>query len=80
MRTTLKWLSLACLLLVGCETAVPERGENQNADEQTSVASPTSTGDDQMQVDVQIKSWAETAELVAGHRGKIVILDAWAMW
>ena len=80
MRTTLKWLALACLLLSGCETAVQQSGGDGAADQQSDVAGATSTGDGRAKVKVQINSWTETAELVASHRGKIVILDAWAMW
>ena len=80
MRIALHWASLACLLLVGCETAVQPSSKGGDGDDQTQVATSATTDDDQKQVEVQVKTWAETSEWVAGQRGKIVILDAWAMW
>ena len=71
MRKTSPWLWLACLLLVGCRAAVQDP---------VSDADPVTPAPGTPDVTTQIKSWTETQELIASHKGKIVVVDAWANW
>jgi thiol-disulfide isomerase/thioredoxin len=31
-------------------------------------------------VQVRLASWVETQQLIAGHKGKVVVLDVWSTW
>ncbi|MCO6456337.1 MAG: hypothetical protein J5I93_13645 [Pirellulaceae bacterium] len=31
-------------------------------------------------VEVSVKSWAETQQLVAQHPGRVVVIDLWTTW
>lgn len=49
-----------------------------NAPESRPVAAVTTTEEKPAGVTVEIKSWDETLELVAKHKGKVVVLDLWS--
>jgi len=58
-----------CLLLFGC---------GSNTTEEEKAGKNDSATDDKMKV--HVKSWDETQELVAGKKGKVVVIDLWHLW
>lgn len=67
-------LLLVTLMLLGCGGKATEKKED-----------PKDGGDKQQAgagdaLKVQVKSWDETLELVASKKGKVVVIDLWALW
>lgn len=58
-----------CLLLLGCGSTATEESEN---------GGDNPAKDDKMTV--HVKSWDETQTLVAGKKGKVVVIDLWHLW
>ena len=76
-------LLITALTLVGCESKSPpatapkvKNVESEQATTPATVTPPTKTATENVTLD--IKSWDETLELVAQHKGKVVVLDVWS--
>ena len=72
---------VALLSAIGCQpsgtspVAPAQRTQSQASDGQPG-ASESAAG----QVTVEIKSWAEVQQMVAGLRGQVVVVDVWSTW
>ena len=73
MKNNLPGLLIA--FVVAAAAAGPHSA--QPADEKPA-AKAGAKADEKPKVTVKIASWDETLKMVAGHKGKIVVLDAWS--
>ena len=67
------------LPLVGCQ----QEAAPVPADAATRTAAPPvdeSPVADEPSITVQVNSWAEVQQMVAEHRGKVVVIDVWSTW
>ena len=86
MRRLATLLSVACLVTtIGCGAESPKISPppvtptaDGNAPATTPAESTPVTEAKADGVTVEIKSWDETLELVAKHKGKVVVLDLWS--
>ncbi|HEX7380184.1 MAG TPA: TlpA disulfide reductase family protein [Pirellulales bacterium] len=69
-------LCLLALVAFGCNAEKPS--PTQPADNAPAAPSVESPGDDA--VTVQIKDYDGLRELLAGKRGKVVVMDCWSTW
>jgi thiol-disulfide isomerase/thioredoxin len=58
-------------MLLGCGGSAPPTVDSKQ--------SPSST-DPAASVPLAVKTWKETEELIAGHQGKVVVVDIWSTW
>lgn len=83
MTTRLLFAAILLLLpLAGCQPQVaPPEGSTSAGDRDPS---PDKNSSDPIQpaaeVPLTIKSWDETQQLVAAHKGKVVVVDIWSTW
>jgi ABC-type enterochelin transport system substrate-binding protein len=67
---------LACFLVsLGCSKTAPE-GAGQGGKDATT---KTSSEPKEPPVELQVKTAEETDQLIASHKGKVVIIDLWAL-
>ena len=71
--------------VIGCGTESPKKTAPPTTTNTTGNAPPTkseaasaATEEKPAGVTIEIKSWDETLELVARHKGKVVVLDLWS--
>lgn len=73
-------LTVMLFCVVGCQnetgsTSKPGNDDaNHNADGQTKAAEVIN------KVTVTVASWEEVQQMVAGHAGKVVVIDLWSTW
>ncbi len=73
-------LTVMLFCVVGCQnetgsTSKPGTDDaNRNADGQTKAGEVTN------EVTVTVASWEEVQQMVAGHAGKVVVIDLWSTW
>ena len=65
MRTGFVTAAAACLLVSGC-------GGQPKTDDGDKPKGPA--------VSVAVKNFGELDEMIAAHRGKVVVIDLWAIW
>lgn len=80
IRTLSAWFVVLSLTLVGCESPTStDSTPAPNYDEVIqALGNSKSTVKPAAAVTLDIKSWDETLELVAQHKGKVVVLDLWS--
>lgn len=70
-------LFFLCLLLLGCggnkNAEVNKSGGNDDPGQQNASAQND-------ELTLHVKSWDETLNLVASKKGKVVVIDLWALW
>lgn len=74
-------MALAAVVLVaaGCQSAndaaVAEESSAKNASPKKDA--PTQAAD---KIPLEVASWDKTKEIIAGYKGKVVVLDLWSTW
>jgi thiol-disulfide isomerase/thioredoxin len=72
-------LAASCLVLAGCQEPTPPATDEAAEQSETRETTETST-DSGSEVTVEVKSWTEVQQMVADHRGKVVVVDVWSTW
>lgn len=80
-RTFVAAIPLLIACLAGCgdspsSTKGPEKGSTANGKPAEAAPLPELKGD----VNLDVVSWDELKEKIAGHKGKVVVLDVWSSW
>jgi thiol-disulfide isomerase/thioredoxin len=73
---------VALLTVMGCQPSgtSPATAPRDQAQDEGLVDQPDSSGTPEGQVSVEIKTWDEVQQMVAGLRGQVVVLDIWSTW
>lgn len=73
MKLRRVFVLMSCLLLSACSgDPASETGKNKGDEPTKNIVEP--------KVTASVKNLAEIEELIASHKGKIVVVDLWAMW
>ena len=71
------------LLIAGCGSTVSdEKSAASNSGSEDSSSPPTeqdTTETNATDVEIELVSWDDTEKLIAGKKGKVVVVDLWAM-
>jgi thiol-disulfide isomerase/thioredoxin len=79
LRVVVWVVALFCLPLVGCQQeAAPAPADATVRTAAAPVDQSSVAG--RLEVTVQVSSWAEVQQMVAEHRGKVVVVDVWSTW
>jgi thiol-disulfide isomerase/thioredoxin len=83
-------LILPFLLMGGCQEAqapvssvtepVPRDAEPVPGEDMQPQPAESPAASTQEVIPLDIKSWQEVQQLIAGHRGKVVVVDIWSTW
>jgi len=68
-----------CLLFAGCQERTPPASPEAATQAKSPEVIETPV-DAKQEVTVEVKSWAEVQQMVADHRGKVVVVDIWSTW
>ena len=78
MRILTFAMLLASAALIGCGAAggsTPDGGKSPGDQVRVTPTKPGNGGD---KIDVEYASWQETEKMIAGDKGKVVVIDLWA--
>lgn len=79
VRLLCRILPALCLLMGGCQEPPPPTSPGTTTQAKTPNTSETST-DEEQEVTVEVKSWADVQQMVADQKGKVVVVDVWSTW
>jgi thiol-disulfide isomerase/thioredoxin len=78
MKLLLSSFALCCLLgLIGCNSQLTPAKSDQAAAEKKA---PKEEAKPAKEVDLKVVNLAELTDAIKAHKGKIVVVDAWATW
>jgi len=66
-------------VVAGCEEPTPPPA-SEPADQTEPAKTTETTTDYEQAISVEVRSWAEVQQMVADHRGKVVVIDVWSTW
>lgn len=79
MRSVARLVLAICLLFAGCQERTPPASPETATQAKSPKATETPV-DAKQAVTVEVKSWAEVQQMMADHRGKVVVVDIWSTW
>jgi thiol-disulfide isomerase/thioredoxin len=81
MKTQTCSIAAAALCLaafIGCQDQ--SQDSPQAGNDQPPAVATSEQGGDEAEVTVDVASWSEVQDIVASHKGKVVVVDLWSTW
>ena len=79
---TLLCVVAVILVLPACNGAknAGTASDTSGPDAAAKVPGDSTGGAEAAEIELTVANWEQTQEIVAAHRGKVVVLDLWANW